>query len=91
MTAFIDSIRNGFTGLPRFSGRDPARRFWPYVGVVIGLLFVTMAAALGSIMSGSFARLQRFAAEHPEQATATRVLAPIRSRFTAITPSSCPT
>jgi len=29
MNAFIDSVRNGFTGLFRFSGRDPARRFWP--------------------------------------------------------------
>jgi hypothetical protein len=36
-----------FHGLLRFSGRDPARRFWPYVGVVIALLF----AAAGVTMS----------------------------------------
>jgi uncharacterized membrane protein YhaH (DUF805 family) len=72
MNAFIDSIRNGFTGLLRFSGRDPAGRFWPYVGVVIGLFFAAAAATMGPIMNGAFARMQAFAAEHPDQATVTR-------------------
>ncbi|MBO9558693.1 MAG: DUF805 domain-containing protein [Caulobacter sp.] len=72
MNAFIDSIRNGFTGLLRFSGRDSVGRFWPYVAVVIALLFVSAAATMGPIMGQSFSRMERFAAEHPDQATVTR-------------------
>jgi uncharacterized membrane protein YhaH (DUF805 family) len=72
MNAFVDAIRHGFTGLPRFSGRDPARRFWPYVGVVIALLFIAAFAAMAPIMSGAFARMQSFAIEHPDQATVTQ-------------------
>jgi uncharacterized membrane protein YhaH (DUF805 family) len=72
MNAFVDSIRNGAAGLLRFSGRDPARRFWPYAGVVIALLFVTIALTMTPIMSGTLARMQRFAAEHPDQATVTQ-------------------
>ena len=72
MNLFVDSVRNGFTGLLRFSGRDPAGRFWPYVGVVIALFFVTAAATMTPIMSGTFARMQTFAAEHPDQATVTQ-------------------
>jgi uncharacterized membrane protein YhaH (DUF805 family) len=71
MNAFIDSIRHGFTSLTRFSGRDPAGRFWPYVGAVIALFFAAAAATMGPIMSGTFARMQTFAAEHPDQATVT--------------------
>ncbi|MEJ2815283.1 DUF805 domain-containing protein [Caulobacter sp. CCG-8] len=72
MHDFIDSVRNGLTGLLRFSGRDPARRFWPYVAVVMALLFVGAAATMGPIMGQSFARMQQFAVEHPDQATVTR-------------------
>lgn len=72
MNAFIDSIRNGFGGLLRFSGRDPARRFWPYAGIVIGLLFLAAAATMAPIMNGTFARMQSFADEHPDQVTVTR-------------------
>jgi uncharacterized membrane protein YhaH (DUF805 family) len=72
MHAFIDSIRHGFTGLVRFSGRDPARRFWPYAGAVIALFVVAIFATMAPIMAGSFARMQAFAAEHPDQATVTQ-------------------
>jgi uncharacterized membrane protein YhaH (DUF805 family) len=72
MNAFIDSVRNGFTGLLRFSGRDPARRFWPYAAVVFALLFAGAAATMAPIMNQSLARMQRFAAEHPDQATVTQ-------------------
>lgn len=72
MNAFIDSVRNGFTGLLRFSGRDSARRFWPYAGVVIALFFFATFATMGPIMAGTFVRMQAFAAEHPDQATVTQ-------------------
>jgi uncharacterized membrane protein YhaH (DUF805 family) len=72
MNAFIDTLRHGFSSLPRFSGRDPARRFWPYAGVVIALFFVATAATMIPIMSGTLARMRTFAAEHPDQATVTQ-------------------
>ena len=72
MNALIESIRHGFTSLTRFSGRDPAERFWPYVGAVIALFFVAAAATMTPIMMGTFARMQSFAAQHPDQATVTR-------------------
>jgi uncharacterized membrane protein YhaH (DUF805 family) len=55
MTASIESVRNGFTGLARFSGRDPARRFWPYAGVVVGGLMALMMAAIIPVMNRTFA------------------------------------
>ncbi len=72
MNSFIDSVRNGFSGLLRFSGRDPARRFWPYAGVVMALFFFTTFATMAPIMAGTFGRMQAFAAEHPDQATVTQ-------------------
>lgn len=72
MNAFVDSVLNGFTGLFRFSGRDPARRFWPYVGVVMALFFFAAFATMAPIMAGTLARMQAFAAEHPDQATVTQ-------------------
>ncbi|MDR6533559.1 uncharacterized membrane protein YhaH (DUF805 family) [Caulobacter rhizosphaerae] len=72
MKAFVESIRHGFAGLPRFAGRDSAGRFWPYAGAVIALFFIAAAATMIPIMSGTFSRMQSFAAEHPDQATVTR-------------------
>lgn len=57
MSAFVDSVRNGFTGLLRFSGRDPARRFWPYAGVVVGGVMAVMMAAIVPIMNRIFASM----------------------------------
>ncbi|HWW25157.1 MAG TPA: DUF805 domain-containing protein [Caulobacter sp.] len=74
MNAFVDAVRNGFTGLLRFSGRDPARRFWPYAGVVVALLFVAAGVTMSATMSTAFGSMQRFAAEHPDQATVTQGL-----------------
>ena len=55
MNAFIASIHNGFTGLLRFSGRDPGRRFWPYAGAVVGGVMAVMMAAIIPIMNRTFA------------------------------------
>jgi uncharacterized membrane protein YhaH (DUF805 family) len=72
MNAFVDAVSNGFTGLARFSGRDPARPFWPYAGVVAALLLVAAGVAMSATMSTTFGAMQRFAAEHPDQATVTQ-------------------
>lgn len=72
MHTFVDAVRRGFSGLLRFSGRDPARRFWPYAGVVVGLVMASTMAVMVPTMNTMFARMERFAVEHPEQATVTR-------------------
>jgi uncharacterized membrane protein YhaH (DUF805 family) len=72
MNSFVDSVRSGLGGLWRFSGRDPARRFWPYAGLVVGLVMTAAAAMIVPIMSTTFGRMQRFALAHPDQATITQ-------------------
>ncbi len=40
----IRSLKRGVAGLATFSGRDPRRIFWPYVGVLILLATLVMGA-----------------------------------------------
>jgi uncharacterized membrane protein YhaH (DUF805 family) len=63
------SLRHNLAHLVRFSGRDGRRTFWPYAVAVIALDMVAMAASMLPIMADTFARMQRFAAEHPDQTT----------------------
>jgi uncharacterized membrane protein YhaH (DUF805 family) len=63
------SIRHNLANLLRFSGRDSRRTFWPYAIAVVLLDIAAMTAAMLPIMAESFGRMQRFAVEHPEQAT----------------------
>lgn len=65
----IGSIRAGLGGLVTFSGRDGRSRFWPYAGFIVLLMFVGVGAAVLPTMADFFAKMQRFAAEHPDQAT----------------------
>ena len=71
MTDIVRAIRHGLSNLTRFSGREPPLRFWPYVLSGIALAIAAMAVAFAATMAPVFARMQRFAAEHPEQATVT--------------------
>lgn len=65
------SLRYNLARLARFSGRESAGLFWPYVGTVLFLLFVGISGILVPIFTGTFGRMQRFAAEHPDQSTVT--------------------
>jgi uncharacterized membrane protein YhaH (DUF805 family) len=66
------AIRRGFAKLLSFGGRDTAADFWPYAGVILVLLFAAMAVVMLPEMLATFDRMQRFAAEHPDQATVRR-------------------
>ncbi|HEY0414037.1 MAG TPA: DUF805 domain-containing protein [Allosphingosinicella sp.] len=69
MSGFFASIGHNLRGLFRFSGRDARSQFWPYA---ILLIFLDMVAMMGMIMPAvmdSLARMQRFAAVHPELTT----------------------
>jgi uncharacterized membrane protein YhaH (DUF805 family) len=63
------SIRHNLANLLRFSGRESRALFWPYAVAVVVLDFVAMLGLMGPAMADSFARMQRFAAAHPGQAT----------------------
>jgi uncharacterized membrane protein YhaH (DUF805 family) len=61
-------LRYNLRRLASFEGRQPGRSFWPYAGFVIGLVFVSMFVLMLPEMLDTFSRVQRFAAEHPDQA-----------------------
>src|SRR4051812_25289594 len=63
------SIRHNLANLIRFAGRDSRRTFWPYAVAVILLDIIAMFALMMPMMADSFTRMQRFAAEHPDQAS----------------------
>jgi uncharacterized membrane protein YhaH (DUF805 family) len=61
-------IVHNLAGLARFSGRDSRRLFWPYASLIVVLLFVAAAMVVLPEVAQSMARMQRFAAAHPEAA-----------------------
>lgn len=61
-------IGQNFARVARFSGRDSRSQFWPYAALLFGLATFGTAATLLPAMLDSVARIQRFAAEHPELA-----------------------
>jgi uncharacterized membrane protein YhaH (DUF805 family) len=65
----MESIRYNLRSLARFSGRDPRRRFWPYAGAVFLLSWISIWLVMAPRIFGTFARIQQFAREHPEETT----------------------
>jgi len=65
------SLRYNLARLTRFSGRESAGRFWPYVGTIVALAILSLAAAILPMFADTITRMQNFAAEHPDQATVT--------------------
>src|SRR3954471_10700633 len=63
------SIRHNLANLLRFSGRESRALFWPYAIMIVLLDVAAMVLLMGPAMADSMARMQRFAAEHPDQAT----------------------
>lgn len=62
------TIGRGLRNMARFSGRDTVSQFWIYAGSVIALAMAAWMAAFMPFFADSMARMQRFAAEHPDQA-----------------------
>ncbi|MDB5707001.1 MAG: hypothetical protein JWN66_4117 [Sphingomonas bacterium] len=68
MGGFFGTIGRGLRKLVSFSGRDTLSQFWFYAGAVIAVTIAAMVALMGPMMTSSIAKMQRFAAEHPDQA-----------------------
>jgi uncharacterized membrane protein YhaH (DUF805 family) len=65
----VRSVGYNLARLVQFSGRERRRLFWPYAGCVFLLSVAAMNLALTPLLFGEMARLQRFAATHPNQVT----------------------
>lgn len=65
----LKTIRYNLTNLTNFGGRETRGQFWPYAAFVVVLAIVGMALVMLPEMADSIARMQRFAAQHPELAT----------------------
>ncbi len=68
----LASIGHNLRNLFRFSGRDRRALFWPYAATVFILAIVAFQAAFLPEFMRTMSRMQRFAAEHPDQATVTQ-------------------
>lgn len=68
----LSSLRHNLGSLFTFSGRSSPVQFWPYAIVVIVLGMFCLVIAMASAFAETFQRMQRFAAEHPDQVTETR-------------------
>lgn len=68
----ITSFRHNLTNLFDFRGRQTRAQFWPYAAVITALALAIVFYIVMPEVASSFARVQRFAAEHPELATVTR-------------------
>ncbi|MBQ1499290.1 MAG: DUF805 domain-containing protein [Sphingomonas sp.] len=62
-------ITHNLARLARFSGRDTRETFWPYALTLFVLAMAASALAVMPAVLGAMAKMQRFAAEHPDQAT----------------------
>lgn len=86
----LTSLRRGFARIGSFSGRDSRAVFWPYLGFVVLLVFAGMAAVMVPAVTGSFSRIERFAAEHPDQVTVHRTPTSVSYRIDGNHPELMP-
>jgi uncharacterized membrane protein YhaH (DUF805 family) len=63
----FQSLRHGITRLHRFDGRDTPRLFWPYAGMVLGLVMALSMIGVMAIMAQIMPRIIAFANAHPGQ------------------------
>lgn len=65
----IRSILRDFTRLASFSGRQDRASFWAYLCIVVVIAMACGATVALPAVLTTFEGMQRFAAEHPDQAT----------------------
>lgn len=64
----LTAVKHNLTRLTVFKGRETRGQFWPWAGAVLGSAFVVWFATVALMISGAVAKVQAFAAAHPEQA-----------------------
>jgi uncharacterized membrane protein YhaH (DUF805 family) len=68
----MGSFRHNLGSLLRFSGRSSLGQFWPYALTVVLIATLVFGQAMAVVLTDAFARMQRFAKDHPELVTETR-------------------
>jgi len=63
------TLGDHFKRLFDFTGREDRASFWPYAALAFVIIMVVGAVIMVPMMSHSMAAMQKFAAEHPDQAT----------------------
>jgi uncharacterized membrane protein YhaH (DUF805 family) len=64
----FSTIGRGLRNMARFSGRDTVSQFWIYAGSVLALAMATWMVVFIPFFAATLTRMQKFAAEHPDQA-----------------------
>jgi uncharacterized membrane protein YhaH (DUF805 family) len=67
--SFPAALRHGLAGLLRFGGRDARPAFWFWALAVVAVTMAASVAAVVPVVAGLSGRIERFAREHPDQAT----------------------
>lgn len=62
-------IGSHLRSLCQFSGAEPRVRFWPWAGIVFGFSVLPFLGAMVPALLDGFEKMQRFARDHPDQAT----------------------
>lgn len=65
----FESIGHSLANLPKFSGRDRPRLFWPYAGLIVLLSMLAPIPFFVMEIVATVGRVQQFVAEHPELVT----------------------
>jgi uncharacterized membrane protein YhaH (DUF805 family) len=60
------AVKRGFDGLLDFGGRSSRTDFWFYAVFIVGLGGLVWTAVMSMEMSATFAKINQYAAEHPE-------------------------
>lgn len=84
------TLFHGFRNLLRFGGRDPRTPFWLHAMLVTALATIGAVATILPAIADSFARMQRFAAAHPEQAHVERTASSYSIRIDGYHPELMP-
>jgi uncharacterized membrane protein YhaH (DUF805 family) len=58
-----------FKKLASFEGRECRASFWPYAGVVFGIVMIVAAVMFVPMMARSMRAMQQYALQHPDQVT----------------------
>ena len=58
-------IIRGFSKLTQFSGRDTRGEFWPYVGIVVALVFLVQAMGMSWVMADLIGKAQAYTDAQP--------------------------
>ncbi len=67
MQSFLAALRHNLGALGQFSGRTSRDQFWPYAGVVLGLLVLSTAILMVNEIAPLLGKMIRFVEAHPDQ------------------------